>query len=51
MPRGYSLMKSFMAMGSLPRGIEVVEAQIEDDVVPFPREDAIMTVFLKDLAA
>lgn len=40
-------MKSFMATGSLPQGTEV----IEDDVVPFPREDAIMTVFLKDLAA
>jgi hypothetical protein len=30
-----------MATGSLPQGTEV----IEDDVVPFPREDAVMIVF------
>jgi hypothetical protein len=38
-------MKSFMSTGSLPRGTEVVEAPIEDDVVPFPGEDAVMMVF------
>jgi hypothetical protein len=43
--QNYSLMKSFMAMGSLPQSTEVVEAPIEDDVVPFPRDDAVMTVF------
>jgi hypothetical protein len=41
----YSLIKSFMAAGSLPRGTKVVEALIEDDVTPFPREDAVMMVF------
>jgi hypothetical protein len=43
--RDYNLMKSFMAIGSLPRGTEVVEAPIEDDVTPFPREDPVMMVF------
>jgi hypothetical protein len=38
-------MKSFMAMGSLPRGTEVIEAPIEDDVAPVPGEDAVMMVF------
>jgi hypothetical protein len=41
----YSLMMSFMATGSLPQGTEVIEAPIEDDMVPFPGEDAVMTVF------
>jgi hypothetical protein len=38
-------MKSFMATGSLPRGTEVIEAPIEDDATPFPRDDAVMMVF------
>jgi hypothetical protein len=38
-------MKSFMATGSLPWGTEVIEAPIEDDVVPFPGEDVVMMVF------
>jgi hypothetical protein len=42
--RDYNLMKSFVAMGSLPRGTEVMEALIEDYAVPFPGEDAVMTV-------
>jgi hypothetical protein len=43
--RDCSLMKSFMAIGSLPRGIEVAEAPIKDNTTPFPREDVVMTVF------
>jgi hypothetical protein len=38
-------MKSFMAPGSIPWGTEVVEASIEDDAAPFPREDVVMMVF------
>jgi hypothetical protein len=34
-----------MATGSLPRGTEVVDAPIEDDATPFPREDVVMVVF------
>jgi hypothetical protein len=40
-----SLMKSFMATGSLPQGTEVIDAPIKDDVVPFPGEDAVMSIF------
>jgi hypothetical protein len=43
--RDYSLMKSFMATRSLPRGTEVIEAPIEDHTMPFPGEDVVMTVF------
>jgi hypothetical protein len=43
--QNYSLMKSFMAMGSLPQDTEVIEAPIEDDATPFPRDDAVMMVF------
>jgi hypothetical protein len=42
-------MKSFMATGSLPWGMEVIEAHIEDDAVPFPGEDAVMMVFRRSL--
>jgi hypothetical protein len=43
--RDYSLMKSFMATRSLPWGMEVIEAPIEGDAAPFPREDVVMKVF------
>jgi hypothetical protein len=36
------LMKSFMTMGSLSRGMEVDEAPIEGDATPFPGEDVVM---------
>jgi hypothetical protein len=42
-------MKSFMATGSLPRGMAVVEASIEDDAAPFPGEDVVMMVFGRSL--
>jgi hypothetical protein len=38
-------MKSFMTTGSQSRGMEVDEAPIEVDAVPFPRVDAIMMIF------
>jgi hypothetical protein len=43
--RDYSLIKNFMATGSLSRGMEVDETPIKDDVTPFPVENAIMTIF------
>jgi hypothetical protein len=39
------LMKSFMATGSQHWDTDVVDAPIEDDAVPLPREDAVMMVF------
>jgi hypothetical protein len=40
-----SLMKNFMAIGSLSHGTEVGEAPIKDNVMPFPGEDVAMTIF------
>jgi hypothetical protein len=40
-----SLMKNFMATRSLSWSMEVNEAPIEDDVMPFPGEEAVMTIF------
>jgi hypothetical protein len=45
MLRECGLMKSFMTMGSLSRGMEVDEAPIEGDAAPFPREDTVMTIY------
>jgi hypothetical protein len=41
----YNLMTSSMTIGSLSRGMEVSEAPIEGDAAPYPREDAVMTIF------
>jgi hypothetical protein len=41
----YSLIKSFMTIGSLSRGMEIDEAPIKGDVAPFPREDVVMMIF------
>jgi hypothetical protein len=38
-------MMSFMTKGSLSQGMEIDEATIEGDVVPFPGEDVIMMIF------
>jgi hypothetical protein len=43
--RDCSLMKSFKTMGSLSQGMEINEAPIEGDTMPFLREDAIMMLF------
>jgi hypothetical protein len=43
--RDCSLMKNFMATGSLSWGMEVNEAPIKDDVMPFPGEDAVLMIF------
>jgi hypothetical protein len=39
------IMKSFMSLGSLTRGMELGEVSDEGDMTPFPREDAIMTIY------
>jgi hypothetical protein len=38
-------MKSFMTLGSLSRGMEVDKVPAKDDMAPFPREDAAMTIY------
>jgi hypothetical protein len=43
--RDYNMMKNFMASGSLARGMEVDEVPNERDTMPFPREDAVMTIY------
>jgi hypothetical protein len=43
--RDCSLMKSFKTMGSLSQGMEINEAPIEGDTMPFLGEDAIMMLF------
>jgi hypothetical protein len=40
-----SMMKNFMASGSLTRGMELDEVPEEGDVTPFPREDAVMMIY------
>jgi hypothetical protein len=43
--RDCSMMKNFMASGSLTRGMEVNKAPNEGDTMPFPGEDAVMTIY------
>jgi hypothetical protein len=45
MLRDCGLMKSFMTMRSLSWGMEVDEAPIEGDAMPFPREDTVMMIY------
>jgi hypothetical protein len=42
--RDCCVMKNFMASGSLTRGIEVDKVPDEGDTMPFPGEDAVMTI-------
>jgi hypothetical protein len=39
------MMKSFMISGSLTRGMELDEDPSGSDAMPFPGEDAVMTVY------
>jgi hypothetical protein len=39
------MMTYFMASGSLARGMEVDEVPDEGDTMPFPGEDAVMTIY------
>jgi hypothetical protein len=43
--RDCSMMKNFMASGSLNRGMEVDEVPDESDVTPFPRDDVVMMIY------
>jgi hypothetical protein len=43
--RDYDMMKNFMASGSLARGMEVDEVPDKGDMMPFPREDAVMMIY------
>jgi hypothetical protein len=43
--RDYDMMKSFMASGSLTRGMELDDVLDEGDATPFPREDAVMLIY------
>jgi hypothetical protein len=43
--RDCGLMKNFMASGSLTRGMELDEVPDGGDATPFPREDAVMTIY------
>jgi hypothetical protein len=43
--RDYNLMKSFMTSGSVSHGMEVNQIPTEDDAAPFPREEAVMTIY------
>jgi hypothetical protein len=43
--RDCNMMKSFMASGSLARGMEVDEALDESNRPPFPREDTMMMIY------
>jgi hypothetical protein len=42
--RDYSMMKNFMALTSLTRGIEVNEVPNKGDAMPFPEEDMVMMI-------
>jgi hypothetical protein len=44
--RECGMMKNFMASGSLTRGMEVDEVPDEGDTMPFPREDAVMMIYV-----
>jgi hypothetical protein len=39
------MMKNFMTSGSLARGMEVNDVPDEGNMMPFPREDAVMTIY------
>jgi hypothetical protein len=39
------MMKNFMALGSFTQGMELNEVPNEGDMMPFPREDAVMTIY------
>jgi hypothetical protein len=39
------MINNFMASGSLAQGMEVNEVPDEGDTMPFPREDAIITIY------
>jgi hypothetical protein len=43
--KNYSMMKSFMTSGSLPRSMEVDEVLDEGDTTPFPEEDVVMKIY------
>jgi hypothetical protein len=43
--RDYNMMKNFMVLGSLNRGIGLDEVQGESDVTPFLWEDVIMMIY------
>jgi hypothetical protein len=43
--RDYSMMKNFMASGSLARGMEVDNAPDEGDKTLFTGEDAVMMIY------
>jgi hypothetical protein len=43
--RGYGMMKNFMVLGSLTRGIGLDEASRESDAAPFPNEDTVMMIY------
>jgi hypothetical protein len=43
--KDYYMLKNFMASGTLTRGIELDEVQDGGDAMPFPREDAVMTIY------
>jgi hypothetical protein len=43
--RNCGMMNNFMISGSLTRDMELEEHQDRRDVMPFPEEDAVMTVY------
>jgi hypothetical protein len=43
--RDCGMMKNFIGLGSLTRGIGLDEVPGESDAMPFPGEDAIMTIY------
>jgi hypothetical protein len=43
--RDCGMMKNFMALGSLARGMEVDEVLDEGDTTPFPEEDTVITIY------
>jgi hypothetical protein len=40
-----NMMNNFMILGSLTRGMELDEDSGESDIMPFPKEDAVMMVY------
>jgi hypothetical protein len=43
--KDYSMMKSFMTLGSLTWGAELDEGPDGSDAMPFPEENAILIVY------
>jgi hypothetical protein len=43
--KDYDMMKSFMVLGSLPRGTKLDEDPGGSDMMPFPREDIVQMVY------